>query len=94
MRNLHCTVDLSYVVPVKSKVEILKMFVAFSDFMNFNGPFHFSIYVLFPFVPRHFVGISTTQEGQQTFSYDVLCFLKLNVIKISTYILFLPSGPS
>ena len=29
-------VDLSYVVPVKSKVEISQNFVAFSEYMNFN----------------------------------------------------------
>ena len=29
------TVDLSYVVPVKSTVEILQNFVAFSEYMNF-----------------------------------------------------------
>ena len=31
------TVDLSYVVPVKSTVEILQNFVAFSKYMIFNG---------------------------------------------------------
>ena len=31
------TVDLSYVVPVKSTVEILQKFVAFPEYMNFNG---------------------------------------------------------
>ena len=31
------TVDLSYVVPVKSTVEILQNFVAFSEYMNFNS---------------------------------------------------------
>ena len=30
------TVDLSYVVPVKSMVEISQNFVAFSEYMNFN----------------------------------------------------------
>ena len=30
------TVDLSYVVPVKSTVEILQNFVVFSEYMNFN----------------------------------------------------------
>ena len=30
------TVDLSYVVPVKSTVEISQNFVAFSEYMNFN----------------------------------------------------------
>ena len=30
------TVDLSYVVPVKSTVEISQKFVAFSEYMNFN----------------------------------------------------------
>ena len=29
------TVDLSYVVPVKSTVEIMQNFVAFSEYMNF-----------------------------------------------------------
>ena len=33
------TVDLSYVVTVKSTVEILQNFVAFSEFMNFNDFF-------------------------------------------------------
>ena len=31
------TVDLSYVVTVKSTVEISQNFVAFSEYMNFNG---------------------------------------------------------
>ena len=30
------TLILSYVVPVKSKVEISQNFVAFSEYMNFN----------------------------------------------------------
>ena len=30
------TLDLSYVVTVKSTVEILQNFVAFSEYMNFN----------------------------------------------------------
>ena len=30
------TVDLSYVVPIKSTVEISQNFVAFSEYMNFN----------------------------------------------------------
>ena len=30
------TVDLSYVVPVKSTVEISQNFVAFSEYMNFT----------------------------------------------------------
>ena len=30
------TVDLSYVLTVKSMVEILQDFVAFSEYMNFN----------------------------------------------------------
>mgnify|MGYP001207678638 CR=1 FL=1 len=30
------SVDLSYVVTVKSKVEISQNFVAFSEYMNFN----------------------------------------------------------
>ena len=32
------TLLLSYVVPVKSKVEISKNFVAFSEYMDFNKP--------------------------------------------------------
>ena len=35
MRNLHVTFVL-YVVPVKSKVEILQNFVAYSEYMNFK----------------------------------------------------------
>ena len=31
------TVDLSYVVTVKSMVEILQIFVAFLEYMNFNS---------------------------------------------------------
>ena len=31
------TVDLSYVITVKSTVEILQNFVAFSEYMNFIG---------------------------------------------------------
>ena len=33
------TVDLSYVVTVKSKVEISQNFVAFSEYMNFTSRF-------------------------------------------------------
>ena len=33
------TLILSYVVQVKSKVEISQNFVAFSEYMNFNGHF-------------------------------------------------------
>ena len=33
------TVDLSYVVTVKSTVEILQNFVAFSEYMNFKFQF-------------------------------------------------------
>ena len=35
------TLLLSYVAPVKSKVKILKSFVAFSEYMNFNKYFRF-----------------------------------------------------
>ena len=31
------TVDLSYVVPVKSMVDISQTFVAFSEYMNFTN---------------------------------------------------------
>ena len=34
------TLLLSYVVPVKSKVEISQNFVAFSEYMNFNRVVH------------------------------------------------------
>ena len=37
MRYLHLTLLLSYVVPVKSKVEISQNFVAFSEYMNFTN---------------------------------------------------------
>ena len=40
------TVDLSYVVPVKSKVEILQYFVAFSEYMNFINYFSYSPHIL------------------------------------------------
>ena len=33
------TLLLSYVVPVKSKVEISQNFVAFSEYMNFNNAY-------------------------------------------------------
>ena len=39
VNNLHQNkpfIDLSYVVPVKSTVEILQNFVVFSEYMNFN----------------------------------------------------------
>ena len=36
------TVDLSYVVMVKSTVEILQNFVAFSEYINFTNP-HYPI---------------------------------------------------
>ena len=35
------TVDLSYVVPVKSMVEISQNVVAFSEYMNFNDVINF-----------------------------------------------------
>ena len=35
------TLLLSYVVPVKSKVEISQTFVAFSEYMNFINPRNF-----------------------------------------------------
>ena len=41
------TLLLSYVVPVKSKVEISQNFVAFSEYMNFKGSkiyFHHSFH--------------------------------------------------
>ena len=33
------TADLSYIVPVKSTLEISQNFVAFSEYMNFNSKF-------------------------------------------------------
>ena len=39
------TLLLSYVVPVKSKVEILQTFVAFSEYMNFNITFFYIYYL-------------------------------------------------
>ena len=39
------TVDLSYVVPVKSTVEISQNFVAFSEYMNFINPVNWLVYV-------------------------------------------------
>jgi hypothetical protein len=33
------TIDLSYVVPIKSTVEILQNFVVFSEYMNFTYTF-------------------------------------------------------
>ena len=38
------TVDLSYVVTIKSTVEISKNFVAFSEYMNFNSVDNLCIY--------------------------------------------------
>ena len=38
LRNLHCIVNLSYVVTVKCMVEISQNFVGFSEYMNFNTP--------------------------------------------------------
>ena len=40
------TVDLFYVVPVESMVEILKNFVAFSEHMNFTSILSFCLFVL------------------------------------------------
>ena len=42
------TVDLSYVLTVKSTVEILQNFVAFSEYMNFN--LHFFLEFNFVFI--------------------------------------------
>ena len=45
------TVDLSYVVPVKSKVEILQNFVAFSEYyMNFNWKIELDFFQNFGFL--------------------------------------------
>ena len=43
------TLPLSYVVTVKSKVEILQNFVAFSVYMNFNvhQPIMLKIYIMY-----------------------------------------------
>ena len=41
------TLDLSYVVPVKSTVEIWQNFVAFSEYMNFNKCFILMLKELF-----------------------------------------------
>ena len=38
------TLLLSYVLPVKSKMKILQKFVAFSEYMNFNGQKSFTFY--------------------------------------------------
>ena len=38
------TLPLSYVVPVKSKVEIFQNFMAFSEYVNFNGMQQLPIY--------------------------------------------------
>ena len=46
------TVDLSYVVPVKSTVEISQNFVAFSEYVNFISPFGFQI----PTRPLNYAG--------------------------------------
>ena len=37
------TLVLSYVVPVKSKVEILQNYVAFSDYMNFTYNYYIAV---------------------------------------------------
>ena len=41
------TVDLSYVVPVKSTVEISQNFVAFSEYMNFTNGYIFILLIVF-----------------------------------------------
>ena len=43
MQNLYLTFVL-YVVPVKSKVKISQNYVAFSEYMNFNGSQKIDIY--------------------------------------------------
>ena len=40
------TVDLSYVVPVKSTVEILQNFEAFSEYMNLNSQLNLGIIII------------------------------------------------
>ena len=54
------TVDLSYVVTVKSSVEISQNFVAFSEYMNFNSVdnrciYFFSKEVQKVYLPRLFL---------------------------------------
>ena len=41
VKFIFSTVELSYVVPVKSTVEISQNFVAFSEYMNFNHKSNF-----------------------------------------------------
>ena len=51
------TVLLSYVVPVKSKVEILQNFAAFSEYVNFNLQCMMWIDIIFEHVFWVFVNI-------------------------------------
>ena len=44
------TVDLFYVVTVKSMVEILQNFVAFSEYMNFKNEYRISSYSFLPWI--------------------------------------------
>ena len=57
------TVDLSYVVPVKSTVEISQNFVAFSEYMNFSFVINPKITVIFRFGIDFQPLPKTTEDG-------------------------------
>ena len=69
------TLDLSYVVTVKSAVEISRNFVAFSQYMNFT----FKISINQNMVGIHFVGIEFVENrffivGQSVYSQAIIVF--------------------
>ena len=76
LRNLHRRFDLSYLVPVKSTVEILQNFVAFSEYMNFNRLKIVRLFVGFAFyvIFDHFV-LSSNQFLVQVAFDCRICFL-------------------
>ena len=58
------TVDLFYVVPVKSKVKISQNFVAFSEYMNFN--------YLAPLLSCSIFLILDLQSSSDYFGFEIL----------------------
>ena len=67
-------VDLSYVVTVKSTVEISQNFVAFSEYMNFNS--HKGSYVTGSCKSARYVDLCAT------FSLKVLRYLFMNLVRV------------
>ena len=71
MRNLHLTL-----VPVKSKVKILKKFVTFSEYMNFN------VCKYFMYVAKTCANLTTYSKKQE--NYTVTIIFEIDIMKNSS----------